>query len=235
MSKYLRTALFIGIFSLLGTASSTNAQILPEILKRMDNYNKSLISFTADVTMVKTDTAIGASDTQTGTTSYIPKTARIANGKNYARIDWKTRNGRAFSESISVIGDNYELYSPGQNIVYQGTVGKNSKDKGAGNALAFMTMSRTQLSANYSVVYIGEETIKDGTTCWHLQLTPKAQSSYRSADLWVDGNGAPRQAKILEINNDTTTVLLERLNSNATLNASIFKLSYPSNTTKKKV
>ena len=236
MTKYLRSALFIGIFSIIiGSASTSYGQILPDILKRMDAYNKDLTSVTANVTMVKTDSAINVSETKTGTTSYIPKTAKIAKGKNYARIDWETRDGRKFSESVSVIGDSYELYSPGQNIVYQGTVNKAKGGAAVGGALGFMNMSRAQLSANYTVVYIGEEKIKDNTTCWHLQLTPKTASGYKTADLWVDGNGAPRHAKIIENNNDSTTVLLERMKTNDTLNASIFRLSYPNNTTKKKV
>ncbi len=42
----------------------------------------------------------------------------------------------------------------------------------------------------------------------------------------------PRQAKVLEQNNDTTTVLLSNLQKNITLNGSIFKLNYPKNAKK---
>ncbi len=48
------------------------------------------------------------------------------------------------------------------------------------------------------------------------------------ADLWVDGDGIPRQARITENNNDTTTVLLSDIRRNETLKAEIFKLKYPS-------
>ena len=64
---------------------------------------------------------------------------------------------------------------------------------------------------------------------WHLELTPKAPQSYKSADLWVDGNGMPIQARIMEKNNDTTTVYLSNLQKNVTINASGFKVEMPKN------
>jgi len=95
-----------------------------------------------------------------------------------------------------------------------------------------MNMSREQLKANYDVQYLGEEKIKDGSSTWRLQLTPKSQTSYKLAELWVDANGTPRQAKITEHNSDSTTVILENIRKNETLKAEIFKLVYPSNAKK---
>mgnify|MGYP001795458770 FL=1 len=61
---------------------------------------------------------------------------------------------------------------------------------------------------------------------------PKGKVNYKSAELWVDPDGMPRQAKIIEANNDTTTVLLANILKNPTLNGGIFKLPYPKNVTK---
>ena len=77
-----------------------------------------------------------------------------------------------------------------------------------------MSMSKDQLNASYDVVYIGEEQLSGGTLAWHLQLTPKAATSYKTAEIWVDGDGMPRQAKINEQNNDSTTVLLANIQRN---------------------
>jgi outer membrane lipoprotein-sorting protein len=95
-----------------------------------------------------------------------------------------------------------------------------------------MNMSKEQLKTNYDVIYVGEEQISGGAKTWHIQLTPKAATSYKLADLWIDGDGVPRQAKITEKNNDTTTVLLSNIVRNETINASIFKLKYPNSVKK---
>jgi outer membrane lipoprotein-sorting protein len=93
-----------------------------------------------------------------------------------------------------------------------------------------MSMSRAQLAANYDVRYAGEETVKSGVKTWHLVLTPKTPTSYKSADLWVDKDGMPVQATIVEKNNDSTTILLSAIVPNSTLNASVFTISPPKGT-----
>ena len=51
---------------------------------------------------------------------------------------------------------------------------------------------------------------------------------------WVDGDGMPRQSKIIYPNNDTTTILLSNVQKNVTLKAEIFKLKYPKTVAKVK-
>jgi outer membrane lipoprotein-sorting protein len=146
----------------------------------------------------------------------------------YVRIDWT----QPVEEQISVIGDVYELYRPRLKQVITGRVNGSKNNAAAGGALSFMSMSKQQLTANYDVNYIGEEQVGGGVATWHLQLIPKARTSYKSADLWVDANGMPLQAKIIEHNNDTTTVLLSNIEKNITLSSKIFSLDYPSNVKK---
>lgn len=204
-------------------ASATEARgqgVISEILSRMDLNNKSLQSMKADVTMTKFNPQINATDTSVGSTSYLPKTAKRG---MYVRIDWV----KPLEEQISVIGEDYELYRPRLNQVITGKVGKAKNNASVGGALSFMNMSKDQLKANYDVVYIGEEQISGGVRTWHLELTPKAQTSYKTAELWVDGDGMPRQAKITEQNNDTTTVLIANIQKNITLKGDIFRLKYP--------
>jgi outer membrane lipoprotein-sorting protein len=43
----------------------------------------------------------------------------------------------------------------------------------------------------------------------------------------VDANGMPVQAKVVEKNNDTTTILLSDVKRNATVKASVFKIEPP--------
>lgn len=209
------------VFCLLASAGSTYAQgPLGQVLNRLDAHNKALTSMRSDVTMVKHNPQLNVSDTYSGTSSYVPKTAKQ---KMFLRLDW----AKPTVEQISVIGDQYELYKPGINQVYVGKIGQAKNSASVGGALAFMNMSKEQLRANYTTRYLGEEQISGGVMTFHLELTPNNRTSYKSAELWVDGDGMPRQAKIVEHNNDSTTVLLSNVQKNVTLKADIFKLKYP--------
>jgi len=229
MTRVLRNSLFvIGIGLLISGVSVSEAKAqgaLSEILKRMDLSNKSLQSLQADVTMVKTNSQLGLSDTSTGSTKYLPK---LGGRPMYVRIDWV----KPLEEQVSVIGDDYELYRKRLNQVIVGKVDKAKNSAGAGNALGFMSMSKDQLKKNYEVQYIAQESIKGGIPTWHLMLIPKVTTSYKNAELWVDGDGFPAQAKITENNGDFTTVLLENIKKNVTLAGAVFKLQYPSSAKK---
>lgn len=229
--RVLRSGIFalaLALLSVTFAASGASAQgPLGQILTRMDNHNKALKSMTAGVTMVKHNPQLNVSDTTVGTTSYISK---AVSGKMYVRIDWT----KPVEEQISVIGDQYELYRPRLQQVIYGRTQSAKNSASVGGALSFMTMTREQLRANYDVTYLGEEQISGGVRTWHLQLNPKSQTSYKSAELWVDGDGMPRQAKVVEQNDDSTTVLLANIvkNPSPPLKGSIFKLNYPSSVKK---
>jgi outer membrane lipoprotein-sorting protein len=213
------------IFGVAGAANSNAQGPLKEVLDRMDGNYKTLASFKSNVTMVKFNDNLGSNDTTVGTTSYLPKSAKTKNTM-YVRIDWT----KPVNESIIVIGDKYQLYRPKLGQAIRGTTSQ-AKDSGsAGNALAFMSMSKSQLQANYNVQYVGQEGLSDGTQTWHILMTPKAATSYKAAELWVDVNGMPRQAKITEQNNDTTTVLLTNIEKNADVKASAFAMDLPAGT-----
>jgi len=211
-----------------GTISAGEAKaqgVLKEILSRMDLNYKGLSSLRSDVTLVKYNEQIGKSDTTIGTTSYLPKSSN-KKGLMYVRIDWT----KPVSESIVVIGDDYVMYRPELKQVIKGKANSSKNSKVPGNALAFVSMSKAQLQANYDVKYVGEEQIKGGTKTWHILLTPKVATSYKSAELWVDSDGMPRQAKINENNDDTTTILLSNISKNSKIDTALFKLSYPKGT-----
>lgn len=223
MHKFLRYILpaIAVMFVFNAAATETPAQILREILKRMDNHNRSLTSLKGNIKMNKFNAQLGENDLNEGDLNYLPgKTKRQV----YVRIDWT----KPVVEHLAVANGEYVLYRP---RTKQAIVGKVDSAKGSaktGGALAFMTMSKAELSANYDVQYKGEETVNSGVNTWHLVLTPKTATSYKSADLWVDANGMPVQAKIVEKNNDTTTILLYNIKKNQTLKASLFKIKPPS-------
>ena len=226
MNKYFRVVLpaiaILFLFNALSADASAQG-VLPEILKRMDNNNKSLTSLKSNIKMAKFNAQLGENDLTEGELNYLP-------GKSekdiYVRIDWS----KPLVEHLAIANGQYVLYRP---RTKQAIVGKVDSAKGnskSGGALAFMTMSRAQLKENYDVKFAGEETVNSGVNTFHLVLTPKKPNSYKSADLWVDVNGMPVQAKIIEKNNDSTTVLLSNIQRNATVKASVFKISPPKGT-----
>ncbi|MBP6004285.1 MAG: outer membrane lipoprotein carrier protein LolA [Pyrinomonadaceae bacterium] len=219
------TAVFMAVVFGAFSVGSVHAQggVLKTILDRLDAHYKGLSSLESDVTLVKYNSQIEKSDTSVGTTNYLPKTPKRA---MYVRIDWT----KPVNESIVVIGESYKMYRPALKQVITGKSSGSKNAKVPGNALAFLSMSKAQLQANYTVTYIGEEQIQGGGKTWHILMTPKTATSYKTAELWVDGDGMPRQAKINENNGDTTTILLSNIQKNITISAEKFKLSYPSDT-----
>ena len=228
MKNYFRlslAAIALALFFNAFAVGETRAQnFTDQILKKMDEHYKALTSLRADVKMVKYDATLQVtekSDIYEGTTMYLPAKGRDA----FVRINWS----KPAEEILSVVNGKYVLYRPRLN---QAIIGETKNPKGSGkanSALAFMNMSRAQLKANYSIRYMGQENVSGGIPTWHLELTPKTKQKYKLADLWVDGNGMPIQAKVTEDNNDTTTVLLTNLQKNARINAGDFELKLPEN------
>ena len=194
--------------------------ILGQILDRMEAHRQGLTLLRADVTMVKFDSVLKVNDTSVGTTIYAPKAKKRDMA---ARVDWT----RPVQEQMAVIGDKYEIYQPKMNQVITGNVKKASGKAGVGGAFGFMSMSKEQLRLNYKTIYLGEETIMGGTPTWHLELQPLRPQDHKSAELWVDTDGMPRQAKIIHLNNDSTTVLLSNPKKNETYRKEAFQLKYP--------
>ncbi|MEO8574684.1 MAG: outer-membrane lipoprotein carrier protein LolA [Pyrinomonadaceae bacterium] len=227
MSKYLRVVLpaiaILFLFNALSTAVSAQTGVLGEILKRMDNNNRSLTSLKSNIKMDKFNAQLGEHDLTEGDLNYLPgKTEK----EIYVRIDWT----KPVAESLAIANGKYVLYRPRTKQAIVGKVDSTKGNSKSGGALAFMTMSKAKLRDNYDVKYAGEETVNSGAKTFHLVLTPKKANSYKSADLWVDSNGMPVQAKIMENNNDATTVLLLNVQRNATVKASVFKIDPPKGT-----
>jgi outer membrane lipoprotein-sorting protein len=213
----------IGLFAGIFSVTEASAQgVLREILNRMDAHNKALTTLRSKVTMVKTQAQLGESDTMTGTLIYAKGKTR----EPLFRIDWEKPQ-----ESIAVKDGQYILYQPRLATAYTGSTKQAGNNSKASSAFAFMNMTKAELRANYDVVLKGENvTLSSGVKTWHLELVPKAKSSYKSAELWVDPDGMPHQTRIVERNNDTSTVLVTNLEKNVKLNSSNFQISIPSGT-----
>ena len=225
MKSFLRlslTAIAVTLFFSAITVTETKAQQLNEILKRMEINRNTMQTLRSNVTMVKYNAQLKESDTAQGTSIYLPLKGRDA----LVRIDWL----KPVEEKLAVVNGKYTLYRPRLKQAIIGNA-KNAKGNGKANgALAFMNMSKEQLKANYTIKYLGEENVSGKIPTWHLELTPKIATNFKSAELWVDGNGMPIQAKVIESNNDSTTVLLSNFEKNATINADDFEIKLPPDT-----
>lgn len=222
MNNYLRTGLvaiaLLLVFSIF-SVNQTNAQV-QEVLKRMDEHQKALVSLKANIVMDKYNSQLDEHDISEGTAMYLKVKERDA----MVRLEWT----KPQQESLSVANKKYVLYRPRLNQAITGNVDDaQKKDKGGSETFDFLKMSKEQLKANYSYIYYGIEEIKGGIQTWHLELTPKSAKSYKSIDIWVDGNGMVLQTKVNEKNGDSTTVLLSNLKKNETIRANDFVINIP--------
>lgn len=193
------------------------------VLKRMEEHRNLLSSLQADVRMVKYNSQLNlVEEDLTGTTMYLPETK---GSKMYLRINWT----EPVREELAVIGNEYVLYTPARKQAIVGKVSKAKNSASSSNALAFMSMSKAELKKNYSVKYLGEERVGGSVRTWHLVLTPKKGGQYQAAELWVDKNGMPVQAKVIE-KNMTTTVLLSNIKKNISIKNSVFEINPPKGT-----
>jgi outer membrane lipoprotein-sorting protein len=213
--------LFFNAFTVIETKAQGNNP-LNEILKRMETNRNALQSLRSKVTMVKYNSQLKESDTTEGTSMYLPVEGRDA----LVRIDWT----KPTAETLAVVKGQYVIYRPRLKQAITGSA-KEAKGNGKANgALSFMNMSKDELKANYTIKYLGQENVSGNVPTWRLELTPKTAANYKMAELWVDGNGMPIQAKVVESNNDATTVLLSNIQKNATINRSQFEVILPKDT-----
>jgi outer membrane lipoprotein-sorting protein len=223
IQKLVSLAIFAVIFAIFSAAPANAQGVLNDILKRMDANNKSLKSLKSSIKMSKHNAQLDEYDLYEGSVQYLPAPVKE---QIKVRIDW----AKPVVEHLAVGGGQYILYRPRLEQAIVGKVDNAKQGAGAGGALAFMSMNRAQLKANYDVAYIGEETVNGSVRTWHIQLTPKSANSYKGADLWVDANGMPVQAKVVEKNNDSTTIQLTNIERNATVKGDVFAIKPPKNT-----
>ena len=227
MKNYLKLSLtalaFVLFFNCFAVTETRAQNVVNEILKRMEAHRQSLSSLQANIKRDMYNPQTDEHDISEGTTMYLPAKGRDA----LVRIDWM----KPLQETFSVVNKQYVIFQPRLKRAITGKVDDKNKNTKASGALSFMSMSKEQLKANYEVTYLGKETVGGNVETWHLKLVPKTASSQKYAEIWVDGNGMPLQGKVVENNDDSTTVLLTNLQKNINLDASKFKINLPKDTT----
>jgi outer membrane lipoprotein-sorting protein len=93
-----------------------------------------------------------------------------------------------------------------------------------------MYMSRQQLETRFQPLQdVREETLWGGVSTIHLTLVPKGNAGYKYAEVWIDSTGMPVQSKIVEKNDDVTTMRLVSIEKNAKISPDDIKLKLDSN------
>lgn len=206
----------------VSSPTETHAQgpgFVSSLLNRMERNQQSLKSLRASVDMVKYNAQTRDEDKYTGIVLYVPASGRNAN----VRIDWMS----PARETLSVANGQFMLCRPRLNMCYKGKSGAAKQGK-ASAALEFLSMSKQQLAARYNVENMGEETLWGGVTTSHVKLVPKGAASFKWAEAWVDANGMPVQTKVIEKNDDSTSVRLTNLQRNAAFSFDEFILKIDS-------
>jgi outer membrane lipoprotein-sorting protein len=206
------------------TPTTTNGQgagLVSSVLNRLEKNRQSLKSLRAGISVQKVNSQIGSQDNYQGVVIYLPGAGRQAS----VRIDWS----KPRQEILAVKDNKYTIYRPNQKIAYVGSANK-TPDKSAGGLMEMMNMSRGQLEARFEPVKdVREETLWGGVSTIHLTLVPKGNAGYKYAEVWIDAGGMPVQTKIVEKNDDTTTMRLTGLEKNQNINKGDFDIKLDSN------
>ena len=170
--------------------------------------------------MEKYNAQLRDAERYSGVVLYMPASGRDAS----VRIEWQ----KPQHEILAVSNGKYTLFRPRLNMAYIGS-SKSSRNK-AGGVLEMMYMTRQQLEARFQPVQdVREETLWGGVSTIHLTLVPKGNASFKYAEIWVDSSGMPVQTKIVEKNDDATTMRLSSLERNTKIAGDVFNVKLDSN------
>jgi len=203
-------------------AANAQAGLVSSMLTKMERQKQSLRTLSADISMEKYNSQLGDSDKYYGTIRYIPAGGKAA---SLVRLDWN----KPQQEILVVANGGYILYRPRLNQAIIGTNGsvRSAKDN---DVLALLNMSAAQLRSRFGDFQdTREEVIWGGVHTTHVKAVPKTAASYKYIELWVDDSGLPVQTKMVEKNDDSTTMRLSNVSRNGNLDKGVFDLKLDSN------
>lgn len=194
-----------------------SAGLVSSVLNRMERNRQSLTSLRAGISMEKYNSQLRDAERYNGIVLYVPSSGREAS----VRIEWRSPQ----HEILAVNNGKYTLFRPRLNTAIVGKSGSVKGKAGAGGILEMMYMSRQQLEARFHPVQdVREETLWGGISTIHLTLVPKSNANFKYAEIWVDSSGMPVQTKIVEKNEDATTMRLTGMEKNAKISANEFSV-----------
>jgi len=217
LAAFIVSALFV----FPASSNGQGAGLVSSVLNRLEKNRETLKTLRAGISMVKYNSQLGVEDKYAGVVIYMPTAGRQA----AVRIDWSSPRREVFA----VNNNKYTIFRPVQGIAYTGDSRRVGRDK-TGGLMEMMNMSRQQLETQFQPVKdVREENLWGGVSTIHLTLVPKGNAGYKYAEVWIDSGGMPVQAKIVEKNDDSTTMRLTGLEKNQKINSSDFDVKLDSN------
>ncbi|HEU5235567.1 MAG TPA: outer membrane lipoprotein carrier protein LolA [Pyrinomonadaceae bacterium] len=218
--------LFIALVATPLRRTNAQAGLVSSLFTRMQRNQQTLKTLSADISMDKYNSQIQDSDKFYGTVKYIPVGGKSA----FVRLEWT----KPQHEILAVANGAYIFYRPRLNQAIIGTTNsiKSEKDN---DVLALLNMSTAQLKTRFGDLEdVREETLWGGVATTHFKAVPKTGASYTYIEVWVDGSGMPVQTKMVEKNNDSTTVRLTNVSKNQSISKTEFELKLDSSVKKVK-
>src|SRR6185369_7082611 len=216
MKRFIPAGLTVALIvsALFVFPARTNGQgagLVSSVLNRLEKNRQTLKTLRAGINVVKYNSQLGVEDKYSGVVIYMPTDGRQA----AVRIDWSSPR----REVLAVNNNKYTLFRPALRVAYVGDSRRAPKN-GAGGLLEMMNMSRQQLEARFQPLKdVREETLWGGVSTIHLTLVPKGNAGFKYAEIWIDNAGMPVQTKIVEKNDDSTTMRLTALEKNQKINS----------------
>ncbi|HLA12713.1 MAG TPA: outer membrane lipoprotein carrier protein LolA [Pyrinomonadaceae bacterium] len=209
------------VFILPAATHAQSAGLVSSVLNKMERNRQSLKSLRAGISMEKYNAQLRDAERYDGIVAYLPGAGRDAS----VRIEWRSPQ----HEVLAVSNGSYTLFRPRLKMAYRGKSNNPKVNKNTGNLMEMLYMSRQQLEAKFHPVQdVREETLWGGVSTIHLTLVPKGNANFKYAEIWVDGAGMPIQTKIVEKNDDSTTMRLSNLQKNVPISSGEFSLKLDS-------
>jgi outer membrane lipoprotein-sorting protein len=209
-------------FSLPLATVSAQPGLVSAIYTRMQRNQQSLKSLRANISMQKYNSQLHDSDNYKGMIFYIPGPGGTR--ASMLRLEWTSPQ----HETLTVANGGYQLYRPRLGTVVEG---KTQSIRGNNNdVLALLNMSAAQLRTRFGEPEdVHEETLWGGVWTQHMKVTPKTAAGYKYIEMWIDKEGMPVQTKMVERNDDSTTVRLSNVERNQSISSDQFKQNLDSN------
>jgi outer membrane lipoprotein-sorting protein len=194
-------------------ARGQSAGLVSSVLNKLERNHQTMKSLRAGITMEKYDSQLRDAERYYGVVIYVP----APGGRNDSvRIDWN----KPQHETLAVSNGQYTLYKKRLAVAYRGNAKSHWNE--AGNILSLIYLPRGELQRKFQIQDVREETLGGGVSTVHLSLVPKAAVDFKYAEIWVDSSGMPIQAKVVEKNDDATTVRLNNPEKNAKVSSDEF-------------
>jgi outer membrane lipoprotein-sorting protein len=221
MKKLVPLGLAIAILvTLVGFNPSNNANaqsagVVSSILSRLERNRRDMKSLRANISMSKWNSQIRDEDKRNGNLAYVPGVGRNSS----VRIEWNSPQ-----EILAVSNGEYTLYRPRFKTAYLGNTAR-SKGGRANGMWEFLSMSGSQVKTRFENLQdIYDETLWGDVKTTHFKLVPKGNASFKYAEVWMDDSGMIVQTKVIEKNDDATTVRLTNLQRNVGISPDEFRL-----------